>query len=395
MPATLESVPHPYLLFCPFLPVNEPILFADWELGPVRSFEDRWVDAKFKAQAIALLSKFVGPDHKPIANPALLCRKGKQLDGQKPCPNEYRALELSLAFAFVDRNPRYGDEERNQTWRCVTADNAELYAWPIDVGQGHVTLSTGFLLRTSTGGYKISDPEVVLRPPLDLQMPGQATADPLVLTGVYETVLKSLRSPGANPTADGVRVAVTWFAKAWRNTATVHAPERLVYLKTAFEALTGTSKPHCSAQSLRKTFEALPSTTEEDSEALVWSPAEKCETRHWVGRGGNPCSGPKTDLETWFMEFHTVRNAIIHDGELGQAEFRYPRPNSVYKPVARRTTYHGPFFFTAEFLLRGVIKALLSAKLGYEDAWRTGGWRAFKALYNEVLTSTQRLNQEE
>ena len=361
----------------------------------MRSFEDRWVDAKFKDQAKTFLSKFVGPMNARITNPALLCRKGKELDGRQPCLNEYRALELSLAFAFVDTNPRKDSKNTYQAGRRVTTDNAELYAWPIDVGQGHVTLSTGFLLRTSTGGYKISDPEVVLRPPLDLQMPGQATADPLVLTGVYETVLKSLRSPGVNPTADGVRVAVTWFAKAWRNTATVRYPERLVYLKTAFEALTGTSTPHCSARSIRKTFEALPSTTEEDSEALVWSPAEKAVLRKWVSLGGKHKEERLTDLETWFMEFSAVRNAIIHDGELGQGEFRYPSPNPVYTPVARRTAYHGPFFWTAEFLLRGVIKALLSAKLGYEDAWWTGDWRAFRALYNEVLTSTQRLNQEE
>ena len=76
-PATIAPMPHPYLLFCPYLPVSEPIAFADWELGPLQSFEDRWADPKFKDQATALLSKFVGPDHKPIANPALLCRKGK------------------------------------------------------------------------------------------------------------------------------------------------------------------------------------------------------------------------------------------------------------------------------------------------------------------------------
>ena len=358
-------MPHPYLLFCPYLPVREPIAFADWELGPLQSFEDRWADPKFKDQATALLSKFVGPDHKPIANPALLCRKGKQLDGQKPSENERRALELSLAFAFVDRNPRYDDEERNQAWRCVTADNAELYAWPIDVEQGHVPLCTGYLVSFLTGGYTISDPDLVLRPPLDLQMPRGASADPLVLTGAYETVLKSLRCPGANPTADGVRVAVTWFAKAWRNTATVHYPERLIYLKTAFEALTGEgytlTRDNQSACRLREIFEALPGTTDEASEALVWSPAEKAVPRKWVSLRGKHKEERLTDLETWFMEFSAVRNAIIHDGELGQAEFRYPRQNSIYNPVARRTAYHGPFFWTAEFLLRGATKVLMSS----------------------------------
>ena len=136
------------------------------------------------------------------------------------------------------------------------------------------------------GGYKISDPDLVLRPPLDLHMPILTPSpDPLVLAGIYETVLRSLRSPGENPTADRVRVAVQWFTKAWSNTRAIQWPERLVYLKTAFEALTGTSKNWKSAHILRKTFEALPHTTEKDSEILVWSPEEKpVHTRTWSNK---------------------------------------------------------------------------------------------------------------
>ena len=113
----------------------------------------------------------------------------------------------------------------------------------------------------NVAGYKISDPDLVLPTPRDLHIPTLAPSpDPLMLTGVYETVLRSLRSPGGNPTADRVRVAVEWWAKAWPNTQAVQWPERLVYLKTAFEALTGTSTNWKSARKLRKTFEALPHT---------------------------------------------------------------------------------------------------------------------------------------
>ena len=56
--------------------------------------------------------------------------------------------------------------------------------------------------------------------------------------------------------------------------------------------------------------------------------------RKWVSLRGKHKEERLTDLETWFMEFSAVRNAIIHDGELGQAEFRYPRQNSIYNPVA-------------------------------------------------------------
>ena len=53
---------------------------------------------------------------------------------------------------------------------------------------------------------------------------------------------------GAKPAGDRIKTAIGWLAKAWRNTATVHFPERVVFLKTAFEAMTGTSNSYISAQ---------------------------------------------------------------------------------------------------------------------------------------------------
>ena len=362
-------MPHPYLLFCPYLALSldEPIAFADWELGPLQSFNNRWADPRFKEQATAFLSKFVGPSNKSIDNPALLCRKGKLLDGLRPPSDELTALELSLVFALVDRNPSARPENSHQGWGIVTADNAELYAWPIDLEQGHITLTAGELVTVNIGGYKISDPELVLRPPLDLHMPLVSSPDSLVLTGVYETVLSSLRSPGKNSTAGRVRVAVVWFAKAWLNTKAIQWPERLVYLKTAFEALTGTSNTWKSARKLRDIFEALPHTTKEDSEILVWSPEEE-PVRTWVDKKGK--AHPHiTDLEHWFMAFGKARNIIIHEGKL--PDLTYSGPNCAY---------NGPFFFTGEFLLRGVIKVLLS-ELGYDNAWRSELWRDLDAAW--------------
>ena len=42
-----------------------------------------------------------------------------------------------------------------------------------------------------------------------------------------------------------------------------------------------------------------------------------------------------------------------------------------------------PFFFTAEFLLRGVIKVLLS-ELGHDNAWRCELWRILDAAGESV-----------
>ena len=90
----------------------------------------------------------------------------------------------------------------------MTANNAELYAWPIDLEQSRITLSAGEPVTVNIADYKITDPKLVLRSPLDSQLPTVAPSPaPLVLTGIYETVLRSFRSPGLsghlNPANDG------------------------------------------------------------------------------------------------------------------------------------------------------------------------------------------------
>lgn len=366
---------HPYLLFCPYLSMEEPVTFAGWELGPLNSFQDRWADSRFQDQAIAFLRKFVGTDSEPIENPAILCREGRQLDGEAPSPEEVGALQLALIFAFVDRNPRSRPENHDRGWAMVTADNADLHVWPIDLEQGRVVKSTGYLVATRTAAFGANDRELVLSPPVDLHMPFSAPSpDPLILTGIFETALGSLRSPGANRESDALRVAVEWFAKAWRNTATVEYGERLVYLKIAFEALTGTSRNWKSARWLRETFEALPGTTGSDSEILVWSPEEEpVRPRRWKDKWGHAQCTCITDLEHWFMELGTARNTIIHEGTV---------PDLTY--TGRNPAYGGPFFFTAEFLFRAVIKVQLS-KLGYHDAWHPESWRALRDALREQI----------
>ena len=371
---------NPYLLFCPYLPLpssDEFIEFGDWTLGSLRAFEDRWTNPRFKSQSEKFLSKFKKPQgDEPIRNPTLLCRKGKELDGEKPSDEELRALELSLAFGFLDANPEQGPDDQQEAWGMVTTENAELFLWPIDLEHGYVSLKTGYLVQVRTGGFTLDNPRLVLTPPLDLHTPrGAPSPDPLVLTGTYETILHSLRSPGTKPEADQVRVAIEWFAKAWHNTSTIHYLERLVFLKTAFEAITGTSKAYKSAKRLRRKFEELQDTSEHDAEILVWSPEEEPVHRHtWTDGNGQSHCAQITDLEAWFMAFSHVRNSIIHEGTI--PNLMYPNSNSG-KSNALRSVYHGHLFFTAERLLRGTIKVLLS-QLGYHDAWRTKLWRCVR-----------------
>lgn len=365
---------HPYLAFCPYLPVHKVIEFAGWELGPLEAFDGRWSDPRFEAQAKAFLEKFVDGAAEPVKTPSILCRQGHALDGALPDPNEIDALESAIAFGFLDQNPRHGPKSEHRSWAVVTADNTGVYFWPIDVEAGYVTVRTGMMVRTLGGGYQIADRELVIRPPLDLHLPlGTQTADPIVLEAIYNTVLSSAATPGANVYCDRIRVAIGWLVKAWRNTSTVHWSERIVFLKTAFEAITATDKSHISAQLLRDLFRAVPNTSPSDSDLLIWTPAETANrTRNWTDRRGVAHVDQLTDLEHWFMAFAEARNSIIHNGIV--PPLTYNEPNS---------EYNGHFVFTAEFLLRAVVKVSLGA-LGYPDLWRSETWRIIKATYEEL-----------
>ena len=353
-------MPHPHLAFLPYLRVQQVIEFSDWELGPLASFDGRWADGEFKAQSQAFLAKFVDGAGRAIEEPSLLCRRGGQIDGRLPAHEEIEALEAAIAFAFLDQNPRRTPETARHGWDVLTADNTESFFWPIDVEAGYVTVMTGLMVQNLSGGYQIGDSELFIRPPLDLHLPlGSQTADAKCLEAVYRTVLSSLQKPGANLTADRIKTAIGWFAKAWRNTATVHFPERAVFLKTAFEAMTGTSKSHVSAERLRQLFEAIPYTSLKDSQKLIWSPAEQ-PVHQWTFRQNGKLQTVKiTGLEHWFMTFADARNTIIHQGIVPPLTYTDPT----------NTEYGGPFVFTAEFLLRAVIKVSL-AQCGYPDVWR-------------------------
>ena len=366
----------PYLAFCPYLAVNEPVEFGDWELGPLAAFEERWADLKFKTQAKAFLAKFVDGDGQPIKHPSLLCRRQGLIDGIRPSTHEIEALEAAIAFAFLDTNPRCTPSNRQQN--AITADNTELFIWPIDVDAGYVTVTTGIMVRTVIGGYRIGDENLTIRPPLDFpRFIDSCTVDPMCLEAVYQTVWQSLQTPEADFTADRLKAAIGWFVKTWRNTATVTFPDRVVFLKTAFEALSGKSESHLNARFLRKLFEAIPRTAPLDSTRLVWSPAERPVRTHTYMKNGKPHSVQITDLEHWFVAFAEARNEIIHEGKSPSLEYS-----------GSNAAYDGDFVFTAEFLLRAAIKVSLSSD-DYPDLWRSEIWRAVKRAYETVQGASE------
>jgi len=146
--------PHPYLNFCPYLPLREPIEFADWSVGPLSAFAERWTDARFKAQAEAFLRKFVDHEGKPLEHPSLVVRRSGAVDCTRPKDAEISALNLALTFAALEGNPRRTEDTRRSPWSMMTTDNAELHVWPVDVEDGDVTVTSGGIIRTISGATR-------------------------------------------------------------------------------------------------------------------------------------------------------------------------------------------------------------------------------------------------
>ena len=166
--------------------------------------------------------KFTDAHGKPVANPALIGRTSGTLDGQLPTSHEVDALGAALHFGFLDRNPGYEEGVNAEGWRIITADT-ELFIWPIDLETGHVTVTTGGLVRTLSGGFQIEDDELEIRSPLELHMPGAPSADADVLAAIYDVCCNSSRTPGANRTAGQIRTAIHWLAKSWKNTNSIRS----------------------------------------------------------------------------------------------------------------------------------------------------------------------------
>ena len=78
------------------------------------------------------------------------------------------------------------------------------------------------------------------------------------------------------------------------------------------------------------------------------------------------------------MSFADARNTIIHQGVV---------PSLVYN--AANANYNGHFVFTAEYLLRAVVKVSLT-QFGYPDLWRSPSWRAVKAACADLEARASR-----
>ena len=222
------------------------------------------------------------------------------------------------------------------------------------------------MVQTMVGGLRI-DERLIMRAPVELHIPHGVTVAPDLMDALL-AVFGGQRSAKDATMAKRLATAVTWLGQAWRNTESIRWVERIVMLKTAFEALTDAAD-RTAADRLEQLFDDLRKDDVSDYVAgdLLWRPSESPTLeRNWRDNRGRDRSKTVTPLSHWFHAFDDVRNEIIHEGKVGDL---------IYNGPAER--YQGPYVFIGERLLRESIRVSLR-QFGYPDLWQSYAVRLTK-----------------
>ena len=258
-----------------------------------------------------------------MANPTIIATVENGADGSWPVEHEMRALQTALDFAVLDGNPPWSEENRIIAGRSTaTSDNSQIHFWPVDVDNGRISQSSGHMVRNAIGGYTI-EAGFTVRSPVELHIPNDLTVEEGLLSAALSIFMGEHDSQN-EPLARRLPIAATWLSQAWRNTESIRDEERIIMLKTGFEALTDVSVSWESAQRLEALFRTLPLTERNDfmAQYLVWKPSET-SSMEYASRWGEILSC--TPLQHWFMSFADCRNEIIHQGRAASNVYAIPR----------------------------------------------------------------------
>lgn len=351
----------------PALPLEKNVEIGEWIVGTAPT-ETLWATERFKELSLAFYRSFEGAGFK---GGAMLWHRDRGFDGSHPEGQELGALAQAVTFATLDANDQITDD-LNRGMYLATTENAAFFLQPID-DDGEITLVRGGALRRNiVGGWKIGDQA----PPLAdavLSLHRPVRVSNRLASAIFESARTVTR------TARNLHVAIEWHQAAMANPFAVTIQQRLIAIKTGFEALLRKSDSRKCARRLRRLFENC---TKNHRDGLpwagvLWAPNEKTNLARTYKKGPDV----RSELEDWFMALADARNTIIHDGELPTQEYLAPPE----RPLSR---YAGNLVWKGERLLREAIKAVLGPEIllcgiiARRELW--------KAIAEEVRQAQQR-----
>jgi hypothetical protein len=363
---------HPLAILAPYLPLERGLTADGWWIGPLKDFGGSWRDSRFEELVRLLAAAYRTHQGDPIGNPTLIVSADGGADGRWIGETEWRALQLALDFTVLNGNPPLETEAARQQagWKVATSDNAQLHFWPVDVEHGSIAHGAGMMVRVLTGGYTIKSGYSV-PPPVELHIPQDRALDAELL-GALLSVFRGDHDDVDALSAQRLARAVTWLSQMWRNTESIRWEERVVMLKTGFEALTGSSTSWTSAGRLEDLFRGLPLTAGQDfmAQYLLWKPSET----HSMSREHGGMEYECTPLQHWFMSLAGCRNAIIHEGRATSLTYE-----------SEGSPYRGPYVFVGERLLREACRVALR-RFGYDDLWKEWAVRVLSKSLQPILS---------
>lgn len=354
--STASAAQLPVALVVPYLALSSPASFGGWRLSPLEQFDGPWQSASFEERARAFVGLFRDAQGNQLQRPSILTRTAEGANGERPSDSELIALRRAIVFAAIHKNP-YWTRQESDAWGIVTADNAALWVQPIDHIGGRVTLSRGGRARWVSSGHKLTDPDLVIRAPLEAQVSTPITLDDELLDAVYGVVTDALDN--RTTAAGAIEIAIRWLERSWNNSPSIGFDERLVFIKVAIEALTRESDNRRSASAMASTFRST-LTQEGDGlglDRLLWSPDEPLLQRTY-GNEGQKKQAQLTQLEHWACALGDARNVLVHGEKAVDHWYQ-----------AEDSPYNGPFVEIGDRVLRELITVELG-RLGYPRVWR-------------------------
>lgn len=351
-----------YLLCLPYLPLLSSLQLGPWLVTSKDRFNGPWLSRDFKELSEQLLDRFDYP-YIMRCTPAILVSAANGADGTLPNEAESISIQRALNFSFLAQNPYPSDD--NYTWRTVTADNIQLQYWPIRA-DGFIGYPAGGRIKTLKTNLNLEGSEWRIPHPLELQMPSvELTPDHDVAKAIYDISVQVLTGAKSSEELNQHRqllTAIDCWSKAWLNTPSIRDAERVVLLKTAFEALLGLEQKdsHMSKElkALREIFNTPVGAMGEHAEGLLWN-ANQIPRHEAPSKLKKYLGDQLTDFEHWFMEFTDRRNTIIHEGMTPDLDYEVPE-----------SAFSGHFVAVADRVLREAILLKLH-QLDYPDLWCT------------------------
>ena len=272
---TSDGSRNPLAILAPYLPLEHAVTVDGWWIGPLRDFAGPWRNPRFEELVRLLAAAYRTHQGDPIGNPALVASAEKGADGAWIDDTERRALQLALDFTVLNGNPHLHTEAARYAGRKVaTSDNSQLHFWPVDMETGSIAHGAGLMVRLTTAGYTVES-NYAAPPPIELHIPHERQLDGELLSALL-AVFRGDHDGVDASLAQRLAIAASWLSQLWRNTESIRWPERIIMLKTGFEALTGTSTSWTSARRLKDLFRSLPLTADQDflAQYLLWKPSE-------------------------------------------------------------------------------------------------------------------------